>query len=61
MVNKNGIEGYVDSLGNGLIVRGILDCNDDIIMRFNSHFEINGGFDSLDISGLYCMYLKGLR
>lgn len=58
IVNKNGIEGYFNNCGESVIVRGVFNCNDDIIMRFNSPKEIKGGFDSLDLSGLYCLFKK---
>lgn len=59
VVNKNGIEGYFNSCGDSIIVRGVFDSTNDITIRFNSLQEIVGGFDSLDLSGLYCMFKKG--
>lgn len=59
IVNKNGIEGYFNNCEGSIIVRGVFDSSGDIIMRFNSPQTISGGFDSLDLSGLYCLFNEG--
>jgi hypothetical protein len=53
LVNRNGIEGYMDSSIAGFIIRGVINCDSDIVIRLNSINDVVGGFESLDIVGVY--------